>query len=403
MAEFEYRAASLSGGVERGVVSAPDRRAAAGALARRGLRALEIRAAAGARAPEAEDAVKIRGSEKLSLAFFRKILQLCKGGMPMGDALKSLAQRSLNPQMQALSRELYRAVSEGATLSSAMVAYPKLFEPCIVHLTEAGESTANIVPVFENIVDYLEGKRTLRASVTAALVYPAILCCLAFGVVLLFLFYLMPMIEDMMANLGGEMSIPVKILIAMGDFLIYGGPILLALAALSALAVAKYRSGEEGRLKTDRILARLPLAGPIAVNADICRFGNLIATLYASGVNTTETFRLAEKTVKNSDLRLRFQMCRTAINDGAPISASFKKYGIFDDDDIDILSVGERTGSLVECFMEIKNTHMEILRARIKAATSILTGVALMTAVAIIFLVALGIVSSVFGLSQNLV
>lgn len=91
-----------------------------------------------------------------------------------------------------------------------------------------------------------------------------------------------------------------------------------------------------------------------------------------------------------------------AINDGAPVAQSFRKYEIFDDDDIDIISVGERTGSLIECFSEIRKMHMEALDISIKVATSILTAVALITAVSIIFLVALGIVSSVFGLSQTL-
>ena len=403
MPDFDFKI-SFNGKIENGTINASDRKAALAKLLADGKTVLALKLSGDALpSSKTADAPKaVKGGEKLALAFFKKMLQLCKGGMPIADALRSLAQRSLNKNMQALSRDLYKNISEGSTLSSAMSAYPDLFEPCIVHLADAGEATANIVPIFENIIDYLEGKRALKASVKSALIYPVILCTLASGVVLLFLFYLMPMIENMMANLGGELNLPVKILMAFGDFLMYGLPVFVALALIASIAVGRWRKTESGRLETDKLLFKTPLIGKILYNSDLSRFTNLIATLYASGVNTTETLKMAERTINNSYLRMRFQQCRMAINDGAPVAQSFKKYEIFDDDDIDIISVGERTGSLVECFSEIRKMHMEALDVSIKVATSILTAVALITAVSIIFLVALGIVSSVFGLSQTL-
>ena len=403
MADYQYRASSAAGKMESGSLSAPDRKIAMAMLARRGLRVLDLKStSASFEAVASGETVALKGGEKLALAFFRKLHQLCKGGMPVADALRSLAQRSLNPEMKALSRELYKDMSEGASLANAMGAYPRLFESSLVHLCEAGEATANLIPVFSNIISYLEGKRSLRASVRQAVAYPAVLCVLAFGVVLFFIFYLMPMIENMMASLGGEMNLPVKILVAFGDFILYGGPVILILAAAAALSLYKWRQSEQGRLASDKILLRIPLLGPVALNSDLSRFTNLVSTLYSSGVNTTETLRLAEKTIKNAFLRLQFQQCRMAINDGAPVAQSFKKFGIFDDDDVDILSVGERTGSLVEGFAEIYATHMETLESKIKTATTALTTVALSVAVLIIFLVAIGIVSSVFSVSQNL-
>ncbi|MBO7521223.1 MAG: type II secretion system F family protein [Opitutales bacterium] len=402
MPDFTYKISS-GGKVESGSISASDRKTALSKLSRGGKTVLELKSADASNSVSASAAAaEVKGGEELALAFFKKMMQLCKGGMPIADALRGLAQRSLNKNMQALARDLYKNISEGATLASAMSAFPKLFEPSILNLADAGESTANIVPIFQNIIKYLEGKKALRASVVSALVYPIILCALASGVVLLFLFYLLPMIQNMMSNLGGEINLPVKILIVFGDVLMFGLPVAVVVFFALAVFISRWRATESGRLASDRILLKIPLAGKIIYNADLGRVTNLISTLYASGVNTTETLKMAERTIGNSYLRLRFQQCRLAINDGAAVAASFKKYAIFDDDDIDILSVGERTGSLVECFAEIYNLHMETLASSIKRATSILTAVAFITAVVIIFLVALGIVSSVYGLSQTL-
>jgi len=207
----------------------------------------------------------------------------------------------------------------------------------------------------------------------------------------------------MMKSLGGDMSLPVKILMSFGNFMLTGGPFLILGVIATIAVIYKMRQTLRGQLITDRALLRLPIFGKIALDSDICRFSNLISTLFESGVNTTETFRLAEKSVKNSDTRARFQLCRAAVNDGAPVAASFKKYGLLSDDDIDIIAVGDRTGNMIDGFAEIKNTHMEILGERVKYAIALLSALALMCAFALVFMVALGIVSAVLNLSQNLV
>ena len=152
-----------------------------------------------------------------------------------------------------------------------------------------------------------------------------------------------------------------------------------------------------------KMLMKLPIIGRIIFDSDICRFSTLASTLFASGVNTTEAFRLAEKAVKNADMRSRFQSFRTAVNDGAPISAALQRYGLLENEDIDIISVGERTGSLVGSFAEINKAHTESLNKRIKTATTALGGVALGLAFALVFVFAMGIVLSILGLSQSMV
>ena len=406
MATFSYKATDKTGKIVEGSISAADRRAALRNLSVAGMNVVKLVQAAEAsvRAQTgAESDVEIKGGEKTALAFFKKLLQLCKSGTPVGDALRGLSQRSLNKNMTALSKQMYKSLSEGRSLAQAMESYPQIFEKSLCHLVEAGESTANLVPVFQNIIDYLENRRTLRKQVVAALVYPVILFSVAFAVVMLFLFVLLPQIETMMKSLGGQMSLPVKVLMAFGDFMLAGGPVILALTALAALVIFKIRRSPKGTLATDRLFLKIPLIGKIALDADICRFTNLISTLFDSGVNTTETFRLAEKSVKNSDIRARFALCRTAVNDGAPVSASFKKFGLLADDDVDIISVGDRTGDMVECFKEVKDSHMEMLGARVKFAISALSAAALLSAFALVFMVALGIVSAVLGLSQSLI
>lgn len=410
MRKYKYRAMSGNGKIVSGELDAADYKDACNKLRAMSLVPVSAERAdsAGASEPSKSsesDASKINlGGEKTSLAFFKKLLQLCGGGgMPVSDALKSLAQRSLDARTKVLCRELYKELSEGRTLSDALKKYPALFDPCITHLVEAGETTANLGFVFENIISYIEARRQLRRTIISALAYPVFLCVMASGVVLLFLFFMLPRIESMMSNIGAGENGPIVLMKTIGSVLTTGVPIAATLVVIAFIAVKLVRKTPEGLLKTDAFLLKIPVIGKIASDSDLCRFSTLASTLFASGVNTTETFRLAEKSVKNSLMRSRIQSFRVAVNDGAPISAALKKFGIIDEEDIDIVSVGERTGSLVSAFAEIGKSHSESLNRRIKLSTGALGGVALALAFALVLIFAVGIVLSILGISHGLI
>ena len=383
MPEFKYRASDAAGKIRTGKIDAADAKTAALGLSASGLTPLSVRATA-TQAAKTEKPAKKSGGEKSALALVKKLKQLCGGGgMPVGDALKSLSTRSLDPRVKGLARELYAELSEGKTLAAAMSKRPETFDASVVHLVEAGESTANLGFVFDNIIEYIEERGKLRATIVSALAYPAFLCATASAVVLMFLFFMLPRIKSMMANMGV--------------------PVFVFAAGAAVVALKFYGGTPAGRAKIDANILKTPIVGKIAFDADICRISKLAATLFASGVNATETFRLAEKTISNAELAARFRQFRTAVNDGAPISAALQKFGLLDDEDVDVVAVGERTGSLVSAFGELAAAHSASLGRRIKTATSALGGLALGTAFLLIFTFAAGIVTSILGLSQGLV
>lgn len=406
MPEFEYRAAEKNGKIKTGAMTAPSRKDVAKNLASMGLAPINIKAVVeGDNAKENENSEERLkgGGEKLALALIKKLRQLCGGGgMPVADALKTLGARSQEAKIKRISRELYKDLSEGVTLANALEKYPDCFDVCSTRLVEAGETTANLSFVFDNIIRYIEERRQLRNAIISALAYPIFLCTMASGVVLLFLFFMLPKIQTMMSNMGAKESFPIKMMNFVGDALIYGVPSAVVLSTLIFVALKIYRRDEKGLKKTDSSALKIPILGKIIFDADLCRFANLASTLFASGVNTTETFRLCERAIKNADMRERFQQFRIAVNDGAPISAALQRFGLLENEDIDIVTVGERTGSLVGSFAEINKTHAENLNRRIKISTTILGGVALATAFLLVLVFALGIVLSILGLSQSI-
>ncbi len=337
-----------------------------------------------------------------TLAFLSKLLQLHKGGLPLGDALKILAQRLVDPILKEIALQLWRDLSEGHTLAIAIKNHPEFFESSLVYLIEAGEATGNLVPVLENIVAYLGESIALRKRVLSSLVYPIFISLVALGVVAIFLFFLLPRIEAMLTSLGGQLSLPAKILIGLAHFLINGGPFILAGLGLGAIFIGRYRATPSGRKSTDNFILKLPYIRELVINADLCRVANLMSTLLSSGVNTTEALKLAERAIQNTVLLSEFQAARAQIADGAAFSQAFRRSRLFPAMGLDILNVGENTGSIAPSLREIAKVQGEALASQLQFTTGFISSAALAFAFSLVVVLTLGIVTSILQLSQNI-
>jgi type II secretory pathway component PulF len=419
MPSFNYRALGEKGKYTNGRIDAANAQEARRLLRERGLNPIEVTAlnttgspAGGTPASESRpktvkkvDLDKLQlskaKSDKLSLAFLEKVLQLVESGLPLGDAIKSLSQRLTEPTLHAISEALWKDLSEGGTLADAMRRQPSLFDPTLASMVEAGEATGNLQPILKNIIDLLEARITLRKEILAGLAYPAFLLVLVFFVLLFVLFFLMPKVQMMLDAMGGELSLAAKIVIGFANFALTGGPVLLILGIVLGVGLVQWRKTPDGRLSTDRSLLKIPVVRSIVHNAELSRLSNLAAILLGSGVDTTDALKLLEKSVHNEDIRLRFRTCRSLISDGASFSASFQNQRIMEDMDADVLSISEKTGSLVKGFDNIyRNRHLA-LSEQMKRLTTVIATAALLFVFSLVALVVFGVVSSIMRLSSS--
>jgi type II secretory pathway component PulF len=405
MPDFYYKALDASGKNVTGVIEMPSRKEVINKLSLEGLRPLEI----------SEKALALPNKKLFSwnnknpkrsaineLAFLNKLLQLHKGGLALGEVLKILSLRLTDPVLKNIANQLLKHLREGQTLAQAIKQHPEFFDPSLVYLIEAGEATGNLVPVLENVVMYLEGSMALRKRVLSSLAYPIFISLVALGVVAIFLFFLLPRIEGMLSSLGGQLSLPAKILIGLAHFLINGGPFVIGGIFLGVLGIMRYRQSPEGRAAYDHFLLKMPYVKELVINSDLCRVANLLGTLLGSGVNMTEALKLAERSISNTALVKEFQAARFQIADGAAFSVAFRRSRLFPPMGLDIMSVGENTGDLVPSLREIAKVQSEALASQFQFLTGFIASAALAFAFALVVILTLGIVTSILQLSQNI-
>jgi type II secretory pathway component PulF len=206
----------------------------------------------------------------------------------------------------------------------------------------------------------------------------------------------------MLDRLGGEMTWSARILIDGSSLMAQAGPFLLVGLVVGIIAFQQWRRTKTGLRRSDSWLLKVPLVGKIFLYGDLFQVGNLISTLLESGINTTETLRLTERTVKNTELRERFNLARGQVNEGLSIAQAFQRNQFMPDLAVDILTVGENTGNLAHSMSEITKGFRNELTARLTQLTALVSTGALICAFVLVALIAMGIVTSVFQVSRSL-
>jgi type II secretory pathway component PulF len=343
-----------------------------------------------------------RSKSAISLEFLKRLLVLLSSGMSLGDAVSLLSRRLSDPQMKELCDSIWKRLSEGQTLASAMHSHSEVFIPSTIHLVEAGESSGNLVPVLERIVAYLEESRDVRKRLISNLTYPAFVLSTAVVVVIILLTFLLPKIQDMLDQLGGELPLITRILIGGSEATITYGPFVLAGVVAAVLAVRQWRRSASGKRQTDYWLLRMPIIGRIYLYSNIYGTTNLMSTLLGSGVNTTETLRLVERTINNVILRGKFALARKQIQEGVSMAAAIQRVHYMPDMAMDILTVGENTGNIVTSLNDINKIYREELTKSLNILTTTTVAVALGGAVMLVAVIAISVVFSVLSVGQSL-
>jgi len=426
MPEFDYKARQPNGHITTGAIEAADRRQAAQRLQEQKLSPITLKARSTAKrgalhkllnqskslrspkrgtqgdASPSPQSGRGPSREKIGLALLKRLLELHASGLPIGDSIRILSQRLSDPEQKQLASSIWRDLSEGATLAGALTRQPKYFSGSISYVIEAGEATGNLSPILRKVIDFLEEKQAIRQKMVTSMAYPGFICTVAFAVVVIFLVVLLPQIQGMLDRLGGEMTWSAQLLMDGSAFLIQFGPFLLIAVILGAITLGQWRKTENGRTRSDKWFLKIPLLGQIFYYSDLFQAGNLISTLLESGINTTEVLRLTERTIKNTALRARFHTARGQVNEGISIAQAFKRNGFMPDLAVDILTVGENTGNLGHSMGEVTKGFRSELSKRLGYMTNLVASGALVCAFLMVALIAIGIVTSVFQVSQTL-
>ncbi|MEO7600295.1 MAG: type II secretion system F family protein [Opitutus sp.] len=412
MPSFTYTARDGSGKTVSDSVEAPSRRDALRVLAARGLQVISategatVRAGAKTRPALSQTAPRVpqaRGApdRKQRLPLLEALHDLTTSGMSAGEGVRLLSLRIKEPSLRALCNGLWERLSEGAPLSRAMGEFPAVFDSSTINLIQAGEATGSLNDTLARLIAHLHEQRELRSQLMTALAYPIFMMFVASGVILFFLFFLLPRLQTLLTSLGGELPLSTKLLVGLAYFALHYGVFVVLALVIGSVAFWRWRQTEAGRAATDAWLLRLPLVGPFVVARTVLAFSQTLSVLLANGITAAEALRMTERQISNRVHRRAFDEATDRVLEGEALSLALGRTGCFPDLVLDRLAVGENTGNVVPSLRDIGRSYQKIVSGQLNLFTKVIASGVLLMVFVLVGFIAFAIVSAVFRVSGS--
>jgi general secretion pathway protein F len=344
MSWFRYRALSPAGASEAGMIEGGSRAQALDSIRRAGLRPLEIsEVSAGDQAARPAGRRPLSGS--VLAESFEQLAVLLGAGLTLDAALSVVSQSLRRPADRVVFADLRRRVQEGAALSRALEEEAR-FPPVAIAMAAAGEAEGGLDSALAKLAQSLARAEALRQTLISALIYPALLCLVAVGVVLTMLLWVVPQFEGLFDEAGARLPPATRMLLATSHGVrSHGWELALAIAAV-AVGVERLSRQPEARRAIDSAILRLPRVGALWTTLDVSRFARVLAALTAGGVALTNGVSLAARTLQNRTLADAAVRVSAALREGRSLSSAIAAEGVFPASMLAFLRTGEETGSL---------------------------------------------------------
>jgi type IV pilus assembly protein PilC len=370
--QFVCRLGTPDGRVVEEVMNASDEVALRNELTKRGLHIFEVRRRGVARklsVPGMRRRKRIPVQE--FVVFNQEMAALLKAGLPLLQALDLMLERMHNQHFRAVLTEIRDRVKSGEDMSEAFAAFGELFPRLYPSSLKAGERSGELELVIRRFVRYMKLVLDARRRVVSALVYPAVLVGLSIAMMSIMAIYVVPKFMVFFENLEADLPLITRIVLSISSAASDNWLVLLLGVVAGVLFYRSWSRTESGQLAMDRTKMRLPFIGPVLHRFALSEFTRSLSTLLAGGIPLVPAFEIAVSSVGNTHVRSRLEPTIQMVREGKPFHGALEESRVFTDMAVDMVKVGEATGSLDEMLSNVSDFLDEQIETRMQRLLSL--------------------------------
>ena len=236
----------------------------------------------------------------------------------------------------------------GSALADAMAEQPGLFDELSTSMVRVGESAGTLELVLEQLADFKERSAALRNRITTALIYPAIVACMAVAVSVFLMTFVVPQLLAGLLEAGRPLPFATRVVKALSDGLLTWWWLLLLLVVGVIASLSFALRTPAGRLRWHRLQLRIPLLGDLTRKQAITRVSVVMASLLRSGIVFDSAVRIAARATPNLVLRDALHRVERAVVGGRDITLAIEQTGAFPPLVVQVFGVGQSSGRLEE-------------------------------------------------------
>jgi len=402
---YSYQARDARGELVSGTVEAESASEVGRTLRRDGLYILDIIEGVQRKEQSIEEMFQnkqaSRGAKREQVIdFAHQLSVMLETGVPLGEALTTIADNTNAIGFKRIIVTINEEVSSGATLSSSLARWPRVFPPLMVSLVLASEASGTLGLMMNRISKYLSKELKTAKQIKSALTYPIVMMVLAIGITIFMMVFVLPRFAAIYGNRSVQLPLPTRIMLGISAawsnhwIMLIGGTVVLLVSFFQASKT------QRGQHVFDWIRLHAPIMGTMFNKLYITRSSRTMATLLASGVDLLESVRITRGITNNVYYRDLWDAVSKNLEQGSPFSEALRKSSLMPDSVTQMISAGEKTGRLGQVMERIGEVTEEELDDAVEHTTQFIEPAMIGAMGVIIGFVAIAMLLPIFSISQ---
>jgi len=342
------------------------------------------------------------------LLFNQQLAALVRAGIPILQAISMLRKRAASARLRAVLGDVEEQIRGGAALSHAFASQGKIFPRIYTASILAGERSGALDEVLSRYVTYMRRNVALRRKIRGALAYPMFLLMASAGMVTFLTIYVVPRMSELFTGFGNELPVVTQIVVGlsrwMSSNIFWFAPLVIG----GAVVLFLWSRTPGGKLAISKLILKIPLAGSLAVQMSVAQATRSLATLLAGGITLVESWEIASESITNLELQRRSSSILPMIREGRSFTESLETAGWMPPLAIDMIGIGERSGSLREMLDEVavfydaeSEVRLEQLTTTLEPAILVVMGGVVVTILLAIYLPIIQSISNGAGVTGH--
>jgi type IV pilus assembly protein PilC len=306
--------------------------------------------------------------------FTRQFSTMIDAGLPLVQCLEILGTQLENRTFKEILMDIKDTVEGGATFADSLRKHPKVFDELYVNLVAAGEVGGILDTILSRLAVYIEKSMKLRKKVKGAMVYPICICIVAVAVLMILLYYVIPVFEKMFEDFGSKQALPgpTQSLIDLSRWMRRNWYFVLGFFIVVPTAIHYFKKWPKGRYMWDKTMLKLPLFGSLFRKVAVAKFTRTLGTMVSSGVPILDALNIVAKSAGNRVVEEGILYTREKISEGKTMAEPLAEAGVFPGMVIQMIAVGENTGALDQMLNKIADFYDEEVDVAVEALTSLM-------------------------------
>lgn len=403
MPVFTYKVRDQSGRILQGKMDAVDGKELRRKLDERNLFVIEFTARKSKTEILFKDVFNTGGSVNLmELSIFSwQLFTMLDAGLTLLNSLRTIIRQTKNERFRNVLTMVTQKVEAGASFSDALKEHPKTFSRFYVQMINAGEVGGVLDEMLKRLAAYYERQSEIRAKIKGAAVYPALLLIISIGVIIFLVTVVLPQFAVIFKDIGADIPLPTAFLLKLSMVVrAYWLPVVMILAG-TILAFRLYVMTDRGRYEFDELKLRLPLIGNLVRMSVTTRFTQTLSTLVSGGIPILTALDVVTETIGNTVVAKVLRQVQISVGEGKPIAQTLEDSRTFDEMVVNMIRVGEETGSLEKMLDKIAYFYNREVTGTIDGFTKIIEPLLMVVMAGIIGFIAVSIFLPMANLLQN--